>query len=180
MAVHRSYRAFSLVELVMVVATIGIVAAIAAPRMSSAATSANTTAVLANIRILDNAAEVYAAEHNGVSIGLEFDGVTPVDGAMLILRLTSTTDEDGKAGGWFGPYLHTIPRNPGNGLRTVRINGDPAGSDLYGWRFDTGTGRFEPDDAVHAVAMKVLAQQQAGGGGKPPLGAEGEPEVIKK
>lgn len=180
MTVHRSHRAFSLVELVMVVATIGIVAAIAAPRMSSAATSANTTAVLANLRILDNAAEMYAAEHNGVSVGLEYDAATPVDGSTLIMRLTSTTDEYGKAGGWFGPYLHTIPRNPGNGLRTVRINGEPAGSDLYGWRFDTETGRFEPDDAVHAVALKALAQPDAAVGGKPPMEAAGEPEIIKK
>ncbi len=57
---HR--RAFSLIELVIVVVIIGVLAAIAIPRMSSGADGAKTNAVKANLAVLRQAIEMHKAE----------------------------------------------------------------------------------------------------------------------
>jgi hypothetical protein len=50
------------------------------------------------------------------------------------------------------PYVRRIPTNPYNSLKTVRFDGEPAGADEAGWRFDTKTGQFQADsDASHAA-----------------------------
>ncbi|MCC6322417.1 MAG: prepilin-type N-terminal cleavage/methylation domain-containing protein [Phycisphaerales bacterium] len=170
MNVHRSYRAFSLIEMVMVVAIMGCVAGIAAPRLTSAASSANTSAAIANVRILENAVEVYAAEHSGFSPAVDSKG-NPVDADLLVKRLTGFTDEAGNPGtGFYGPYLHMLPRNPGNYLRSLRVDGADAGAGTAGWRFDTSTGRFLPDDPAHATVLKGLV-----GASKMEAGVEEEP-----
>jgi general secretion pathway protein G len=57
---HR--RAFSLIELVIVVVIIGVLAAIAIPRMSSGADNAKNNAVKANLAVLRQAIELHKAE----------------------------------------------------------------------------------------------------------------------
>ena len=59
---HR--RAFSLIELVIVVVIIGVLAAIAIPRMSSGADGAKDNAVKANLAVLRQAIELHKAEND--------------------------------------------------------------------------------------------------------------------
>ena len=50
------------------------------------------------------------------------------------------------------PYVERIPVNPCNGLNTVRFDGEPAGTNEAGWRFDSESGLFQADDCPkHAV-----------------------------
>ena len=58
-------KGFTLVELLVVVAIIGILVLVAVPRFSSMTDGARISAVEANHRILVSAITMYMAEHNG-------------------------------------------------------------------------------------------------------------------
>ncbi|MGQ0628600.1 MAG: type II secretion system protein [Phycisphaerales bacterium] len=145
-------RGFSLVELVMVVITIGIVAAIAVPRFSRAALDARDAAFIRTAVTLQNAIDLYNAEHADRSPAINAAGAVDPVGLNLTRRLTQTTDDDGGLGGIWGPYLRDWPVNPVNNRRTVRIDGAPAGANSHGWRFNTAKGTIESD---HLTSIEI-------------------------
>lgn len=55
---------FTLIELIVVIAILGILAVIVVPRLSGIQGSANLKAVASNLKTIDNAIAVYAAENN--------------------------------------------------------------------------------------------------------------------
>lgn len=151
---RRSQRGFSLVELVVVVVIMGTVAAIALPRMSQATANATAMSLRANLRILNTAAETYATEHEGLSPAHLSGGSVDSSARELTYRLTRTTDITGQHMALvrpFGPYLNEIPRNPMNGLSTVRVDGAATRQGLAGWRFDSATNTFMPDHLLNVV-----------------------------
>ncbi len=125
-------RAFSLVEMVMVVAILGIVAAIAAPRMTTAARSATANALTANLASVRKAIDMYYAEHG------RYPGYDPStglpDGTFFVKQLTMFTDLSGRPSATFsaatyryGPYLRgPFPKNPTNHLDTVHVKATPS------------------------------------------------------
>ena len=149
---HRLHpRAFSLVELVIVVVIIAIIAGIAIPRMSSAAENAARNAVVGDQSSIQRAIDLYTIEH---------EGVLPHVGAgsrkVLFLRLLRNSDIDGTVSitGIYGPYLSGLPVNKINGRIDWRMDGDPAGTDTHGWRYDSVSGRVEPDHDTGATEIK--------------------------
>lgn len=150
---RRNHRmlAFSLVELVMVVTIIGIISAIAVPRMTTAnanATAAYLEATLNNVR---KAMDMYFAEHG------RFPGHRPgtsqVDHAKFLDQLTQYSDANGNtsptpgSGHIYGPYLRApFPRNPFNKLNTVHVKAvvsDPNPADgSVGWVAVLSDGYF--------------------------------------
>lgn len=147
----------------MVMATMAIIAMIAVPRMSRAADDAHSGAVVANVRVLQGAIEMYAVEHNGLSPAHKPDQTVDLSGTRFADRLTKLTTEQGNTGGIYGPYLLRIPRNPGNDKNTVRINGPDLGANLAGWRFNSTTRRILPDHLTEAVADAVIRTKLLGG-----------------
>ena len=104
-------RAFSLVELVIVLVIIGVIAAIAVPRLTRGATNASATALAADLAALRNAVELYRAEHEGA-----FPTVAGFVNQMTLFSDTAGTSTAAAAdvgnGIVYGPYLKGIPALP--------------------------------------------------------------------
>ncbi len=96
-------QGFSLVELVIVIVIIGIIAAIAVPRFSTATSNANAKQAKASAVILQNAVDLFIAEHA--------PGALAATGAGIVTQLTTGTLSDGTAGTDYGPYLRAMPAN---------------------------------------------------------------------
>src|ERR1700726_2843112 len=61
---NRNTGAFTLVEIMMVVAIIALLAAIAVPNFLRARKRSQATRILEDLRIIDSACDQYAIEHN--------------------------------------------------------------------------------------------------------------------
>lgn len=123
-------KAFTLVEILIVVAILGILAAIVLPQFQSHTQQAKEAAAKDNLRILRNAIELYAARHNGVPPGYpnEDPSLSPSNHAFAVQMI-------GK-----GKYLSEAPTNPFSSKTTINFVGndedfpaEPSGTDLYGW-----------------------------------------------
>jgi len=147
-------KAFSLVELIIVVAVLGILAAMVVPQFQGHVTEAKEAAVKDNLRILRAAIAFYAAQHRGSPPGY-FNG-QPTPSFTLYLQLTSYTDMEGNATGTksqdhpYGPYLRRFPQNCFNNKTTVRMLADgeffPASADgSYGWLYKPATKTIRLD-----------------------------------
>jgi prepilin-type N-terminal cleavage/methylation domain-containing protein len=172
-------RAFSLVEMVMVVVIMGTVSAIAVPRMTRAAAAAQANSLISSVATVRGAVERYYAEHG------DYPGYNPesraVSGTSFLNQLTRYTNEAGnhKDGyGYpfiYGPYLRQqFPVNPVNGLSTVHVkkvpaDADPAG-DAAGWIFVRSTGDF----GINASSEELTAFRGRLIGG----GARGGTEIV--
>jgi len=105
----NSRRAFTLVEILIVVIILGILAAIIIPQFANASSDARTTnlkTTLANVR---SQIEMFKAQHNESAPGL-------VGMWTLMTGLSDTTEVNVAAptGSHWGPYLQAAPLNPMN------------------------------------------------------------------
>lgn len=147
----------------MVVVTVGLVGAIAVPRLSNAAERSKANAVTGNLAVMTKAIELYTAEHNDLSPAHDDAATVNTSGVQFCLRLMRPTDEFGtvSVSGLFGPYLLDIPKNPYNDRRTVRIDGSPLPSGHAGWRFDSDTRALTAD---HTNAVGHVGVEAEGAG----------------
>ncbi|MEX0652786.1 MAG: prepilin-type N-terminal cleavage/methylation domain-containing protein [Phycisphaeraceae bacterium] len=128
---------FSLIELVIVVVIIGIIGAIAIPRMSRGASGAADSALVANLSVLRNALDLYAAEHGGDY---------PTDETTIAEQLTGRTNAAGDvmpaagdpADYIYGPYLRAVPPLPVGANKGETGFTDSEGESGSGWHYDAG------------------------------------------
>ncbi len=158
--------AFAPIEVVLVILTTGIVAAIAIPRLGGAADRARDSTMVGSAAQLQRAVELYTAEHADLNPVTEPDGSTTTSGATLVFRLMRFTDDHGNvgAGGPFGPYLRSWPTNLYNNRQSIRIDGAPAGANTHGWRIDSGTLKVEADQPGVVSIVGHADVLQSGGG----------------
>ncbi len=154
----RTARAFTLVEIMIVVVLLGVLAAIVIPVMASSGSAARSSALAADLNLLRRFMLVYKSHHLEVSPGyLNGDaGGDPNNGvfedqATLSSKATGETDARGTVGFKYGPYLSQIPVNPFNGLETVQmlVNGEAfpaAADDSHGWICKPETQEIRPDN----------------------------------
>lgn len=128
-------NAFSLLEVVIVIAIIGILAAIGIPRMSRGAKGAGDAALVGDLRVLRGAIDHYTLDHGGAYPTLE----------SIVKQLTQYTDYNGSPRVGqdnthiYGPYLRRVPPLP-IGLRKGATGIASTDGVEVGWVYDDKTG----------------------------------------
>ncbi len=115
---NRNRKAFTLVEILIVVVILGILAAIVVPQFTNATQDAQQGNLRAQVKSLQNQIELFKARST--------DGQYP----------------DLVGGGWDvlinGDYIKAAPKNPFNGSETVAA----AAAAGNGWHYDRATGEL--------------------------------------
>ena len=122
----RGLRAFTLIEILMVVAALAIIAGVVVPQVTTVMDDARNAAVLKDLREFTFAIERYRMDHNG--------GTPDLIQNETLVQLMQTTDADGNLGNGpqypYGPYLTTVPFNALNSVKRVfRVNTAPPAFD---------------------------------------------------
>jgi general secretion pathway protein G len=160
-----SPRAFSLVEILIVVMIIGILAAIAVPKFSNASQIARENSLKEDLRLMRTSIGVYKSQHpaNPGYPGGNTAGTPTADIArdQLIKYTDSAGNTSATSGGayTYGSYLPSIPVNPVNGKSDFKILADTdtfTPDDTTGWLYQPLTGQIHPnvsaaDSAGHAI-----------------------------
>ena len=132
-------KSFTLVEILIVVAVLGILAAIALPTFRGHITEAKEAAAKDNLRILRNAIELYAAQHNGIAPGYPYDDTSsPVNLNAFIYAMC------------YQNYLNALPENPFNNITfsLMIANNEPFPAEPtgeYGWVYQPQTKTIKLD-----------------------------------
>jgi len=172
----RRYRsAFSLIELVIVVAMIGMLASMAIPRLSRGAVAASDAALVGNLNIMRSALLRYAIEHHN-----RFPGP---DAAGAVAQLTRYTDSAGavspiRSGAFvWGPYVMQIPPcpigyNPGSSEILIdSVNSPPKAqaASTAGWVYNPNTGEFYPNASDAQMSLHLPGPMVPPVGGPVPV-----------
>lgn len=144
---------FSLLELVIVVAILGVIAALALTRAAGASDGASDSALASNLAALRKAVDLYRADHGrypDLVAAESTAGKTLAGKATADDQLTNYTDDAGTVSKTrtavfrHGPYLREVPRL-GVGARRDRTKiGPPEGAGV-GWAYDPATGEIRPN-----------------------------------
>lgn len=152
-----NHKAFTLVEILIVVIILGILSAVVVPQFSTAAGTAKASMLADDLRTMRMQIEIFKAQHLGVPPGypnLDTEQ-TPTEAAFIDHICMATTDsgdtaEPGTAGYPFGPYMSKIPENPVNAKSTVTVLGDAAdvpgsAANGVGWIYKPASVVFKAD-----------------------------------
>jgi general secretion pathway protein G len=133
-------RGFSLVELMIVVAVLGILAAVVVPQFQSHTTSAKETTAKNNLLALRNSIELYSARNGGIAPGYPDNDPSgsPSMGAFFLQMVKE------------GDYLTHMPQNPFNDQRLINVLADadvfPAdATGAFGWIYKPATKEIRLD-----------------------------------
>lgn len=132
-------KAFTLVEILIVVAILGILAALTLPIFHDHMTEAKEAAAKDTLRILRQQFELYAAQHNGVPPGYPHDN--PSNPVMITALILGFLREN---------YINAFPENPFNNKTTLLMiaNDEPFPAEPtgeYGWVYQPQTKTIKLD-----------------------------------
>lgn len=139
---NRISRAFTLVELLIVVVILGILAAVVVPQFTDASSDAKMSAIQTNLQTIRSQLQLYRLQHNETWPAL----ATFTAQMTQASKADGTTAAPGTAGFPYGPYLLTaIPNNPYTDTNTV----SDGAADSSAWYYDEDTGQFRANDTAH-------------------------------
>jgi len=152
-------KAFTLVEILIVVVILGILAAIVIPQFTNASTEAQAGNVQSQLQTIRSQIELFRVKNNGslpdmayggVEFGDLLAGTNNTHGLNSYNSYQASTDAQ-------EPYMRQPPKNPRINSATAAIavevitggtndpavvaNRDPVG-DAFGWVFNSTTGNF--------------------------------------
>jgi len=143
MVVRHTNQAHTLLEVVILVALLGILAAIAIPRLSRGTKGACDSALAGDLRVLRGAIDRYSVDHGG-----SYPSAKDILG-----QLTQYTDHEGEIQATpdqthrYGPYLRRIPPLPvGQEKGSAVIAKNPTAG--VGWVYDEDTGAIRASCAA--------------------------------
>ncbi len=154
----KKARAFSLVEILIVVVLLGVLATVVIPLVSGSTISAKESALATDLQLLRRFILVYKCQHLEVGPGYP-NGLTTaapteqvfIDQATLSSNSAGQTAAIGTAGFERGPYMQKIPVNPLNSTSSVQMLGNgenfPAADDSHGWIYKAQTCEIRSDSA---------------------------------
>ena len=134
-------RAFTPVEVLIVVVVLGILAAIVIPQFSDASTDAKTSALTTNLATIRGQIQLYKLQHT--------DSYPMY--AAFAAQMTTYTDGSGNSNASetatykYGPYLSTLPNNPFTDTNALS-NDDTA---TTAWYYNQTTGEFKANDGTY-------------------------------
>ena len=127
-------KAFSLIELLIVISILGIMAAIVLPTFQGNIQKAKEAAAKDSLRILRTTIEAYAAKNNGIPPGYPDNDTSQAPQPIEVFRQLVQ----------LGEYLSKMPENPFNGMNGLRIFIDAApfpteANGTSGWLYKPAT-----------------------------------------
>lgn len=153
----KKSRAFTLIEILVVVVLLGILAGVVLPVIAGGAISARESALASDLQMLRRYVLIYKGQHKEVAPGYPNGDTTqaPTDQAFfdqmtLSSNSSGQTAPVGTPGFERGPYLMKMPVNPLNNLDTIQMLADGAsfpanGDDSHGWIYKAATAEIRAD-----------------------------------
>ncbi len=153
----KTVRAFTLVEILVVVVLLGILAGVVLPLIAGSSISAKESALALDLQILRRYVLIYKSQHLEVGPGYPNGDTTQAPTEQVFIeQMTMSSNSAGQtaavgtAGFERGPYLMKIPVNPLNNLSTVQMLGNaeafPANADdSHGWVYKASTSEVRSD-----------------------------------
>jgi len=151
-------KAFTLVEILVVVVLLGVLAAIVIPAFANSTTSAKDSALAVDMQLLRRVILVYKSQHLEVGPGYPNGDTTQapteqafIDQTTMASNINGQTAAIGTPGFNRGPYLMKIPVNPFNEKSTIEMLADgqafPANADgSHGWIYKAATSEIRADN----------------------------------
>jgi len=127
-------RAFSLVEILIVVIILGILAAIVIPQFTNASSNARNSSTASDLTILRKQLDLFTLQHNSVP--------PQITGMWTLLTSRSNTSETSVAapsGTANGPYVIAPPQNPWNNYTTITTAATDTNA---GWYYTATTSSY--------------------------------------
>lgn len=145
-------RAFTLVEVILVVAILGILSALVMPTFQGYVSEAKASAAKDSLKTMRTQIELYKTHHDDIPPG--YIGASGAPTALLKLQFTGTTSPTGAASVStvpagiyvYGPYVRKMPENPYNNLSTIGYVAEAAAfaaDDSTGWLYKKETAEFK-------------------------------------
>lgn len=144
----QNKRGFTLIELVVVIAILGILAGIALPRFLDAQASANGAKMLGDLRTLDSAITLYETKN----------GTRPTSLEELLGDATDPSDD----------LLAALPTPPNGDIKVTKNDGTEgdyeASATVYGIDADTGRATYACASGTGDIDWYLLGNTTSGSG----------------